>query len=115
MLGNKENEYNKEYKYDLNQNRLIEKISKEKDPEMKHVYIKLLEQINYYPNKYTNEGLLKILKNECEKKSYLLENYKENFIYIRSTVEELIQSIVDKIITLPYPIRCICKIINVLK
>ena len=64
MLGNKENEYNKEYKYDLNQNRLIEKISKEKDPEMKHVYIKLLEQINYYPNKYTNEGLLKILKNE---------------------------------------------------
>ena len=114
MLGNKENEYNKEYKYDLNQNRLIEKISKEKDPEMKHVYIKLLEQINYYPNKYTNEGLLKILKNECEKKSCLLENYKENFIYIRSTVEELIQSIVDKIITLPYPIRCICKIINVL-
>ena len=114
MLGNKENEYNKEYKYDLNQNRLIEKISKEKDPEMKHVYIKLLEQINYYPNKYTNEGLLKILKNECEKKSCLLENYKENFIYIRSTVEELIQSIVDKIITLPYPIRCICKIISVL-
>ena len=81
---------------------------------MKHVYIKLLEQINYYPNKYTNEGLLKILKNECEKKGYLLENYKENFIYIRSTVEELIQSIVDKIITLPYPIRCICKIISVL-
>ena len=114
MFGSKGNEFNKEYKYELNQNRLIDKVNKEKDPEMKHIYIKLLEQTNFLQNKYTNEGLLRILKVECEKKGSLLENYKENFIYIRDTIEELIQSIVDKIITLPYSLRCICKIINIL-
>ena len=110
------NEYNKEYKHDLNQKRLIEKIYKEKenDPEMKNVYLNLLEQINYYPNKFTNEGLFNILKVESEKRYPLLEIYKGNFIYIRDTIEELLQSIVDKIITMPYPLRCICKIISIL-
>ena len=58
-LGN-ENWYNKEYKYDLNQKRLIEKINQENNPEMKNVYLNLLEEINYFPNKYSNEGLLNI-------------------------------------------------------
>jgi len=73
-----------------------------------------LEQINYYPNKFTNEGLLKILKSENDKKSGVIENYRYNFLYIRETIEELLQLIIDKIITLPYPLRCICKIINIL-
>ena len=107
---------NEEYKYDLNQKRLIEKINKEKNPEMKNVYLNLLEQINYFPNKFTNEGLLKILKIEYEsdKSNSLIEIYKDNFIYIRDTMEELLQLIVDKIITMPYPFRCICKIISIL-
>ena len=108
------NEYNKEYKHDLNQKRLIEKISKENDLEMKNVYLNLLEEINYYPNKFTNEGLFKILKMENEKRNSLIEIYKGNFIYIRDTIEELLQSIVDKIITMPYHLRCICKMISIL-
>ena len=108
------NEYNKEYKNDLNQKRLIEKISKENDLEMKNVYLNLLEEINYYPNKFTNEGLFKILKMENEKRNSLIEIYKGNFIYIRDTIEELLQSIVDKIITMPYHLRCICKMISIL-
>ena len=40
--------------------------------------------------------------------------YKENFLYLRDTIEELLQLIVDKIIIMPYPLRCICKIINIL-
>ena len=108
------NEYNKEYKHDLNQKRLIEKIYKENDLEMKNVYLNLLEEINYYPNKFTNEGLFKILKMENEKRNSLIEIYKGNFIYIRDTIEELLQSIVDKIITMPYHLRCICKMISIL-
>ena len=42
-----------------------------------------------------------ILKVEREKRYPLLEIYKGNFIYIRDTIEELLQSIVDKIITIP--------------
>ena len=114
QFGNKDNEFNKNYKSELTQNRLIEKIRKETDPELKEVYKKLLEQINYYPNKFTNEGLLKILKSENDKKSGVIENYRYNFLYIRETIEELLQLIIDKIITLPYPLRCICKIINIL-
>ena len=118
MLKNKSNsfieEFNDEYYIDLTQNRLVEKITKENDPELKHVFIKLLEQINYYPNKFTNEGLIQILKLESEKRASLTENYKENFMYIRETIEGLLQIIVDKIITLPYPLRCICKIISIL-
>ncbi len=114
QFGNKDNEFNKNYKSELTQNRLIEKIGKENDPELKEVYKKLLEQINYYPNKFTNEGLLKILKSENDKKSGVIENYRYNFLYIRETIEELLQLIIDKIITLPYPLRCICKIINIL-
>ena len=57
---------------------------------------------------------MKKLKLESEKKDSLIEVYKDNFIYLRDTVEELLQSIVDKIITMPYPIRCICKIISIL-
>ena len=113
-FGSKANDFNNEYKCDLTQNRLMEKIMKENDPEMKLLYIKLLEQINYYPNKYTNEGILKILKIENEKKIGIVENYRYNFMYIRDIIEELLQIIIDKIITLPYPLRCICKIINIL-
>ena len=113
-FGSKANDFNNEYKCDLTQNRLMEKIMKENDPELKLLYIKLLEQINYYPNKYTNEGILKILKIENEKKIGIVENYRYNFMYIRDIIEELLQIIIDKIITLPYPLRCICKIISIL-
>ena len=114
MFGSKNNEFNFDYKSDLTQNRLIEKIMKENDPELKLVYIKLLDKISYYPNKYTNEGILKILKIENEKKIGIIENYRENFMYIRDNIEGLLQLIVDKIITLPYPLRCICKMIKIL-
>ena len=114
FLNNKESEYNNEYKYDLTKNRLIEKINKENDPELKQFYIKHLEDLNFYPNKYTNEGIIKLIEIESEKKESLLELYKANFLYIREFIEELLQTFIDKIITFPYPLRCICKIIYLL-
>ena len=114
FFNTNENEYNNEYKYDLNRNKLLDKINKENDSELKQFYIKLLEDINNYPNKYTNEGIIKIIDSESIKKQTIIEMYKENFLYIRDILEELLQIIVDKIITLPYPLRCICKIIKLL-
>ena len=113
-LLNKNNEYNTEYKYELNQSRLIEKINEENNPSMKNIYFNLLEELNYYPNKFSNEGILKILKKENEKRNTLLQIYKDNFIYIREIIEELLQIIIDKIITMPYSLRCISKFINIL-
>ena len=113
-LLNKNNEYNTEYKYELNQSRLIEKINEEKNPSMKNIYFNLLEELNYYPNKFSNEGILEILKKENEKRNTLLQIYKDNFIYIREIIEEFLQIIIDKIITMPYSLRCISKFINIL-
>ena len=134
-FGNKENniEYNTDYKKDLTQNKLIDKILKEKNHELKHIYKKLLDQTNNYPNKFTNEGLLKLLRTEVEKKLEkdknsenikkqdiekklleLAENFRYNFLYIKDIIEDLLQIIIDKIIILPYPLRCICKIIKIL-
>ena len=112
-FGNKDNDCNNEYKYDLTKNRIAEKINKENIPELKHLYIKHLEQINSCPNKFTNEGIIKLIENEDKKKS-ILENYRENFLYIRGIIEKLLQTFVDKIITIPYPLRCICKMIYLL-
>ena len=109
---NKDSEFNNEYKYDLTRNRLLYKMNKENDPDLKQFYIKHLERLNNYPNKYTNDGILQIFEGELEKKNELIGNYKENFLYIREIIEKLLQSIVDKLITLPYPLRCICKIIH---
>ena len=122
-FGNKEhkNNYNSDYKRDLTQNKLVEKILKESDPELKKVYKKLLDQTINYPNKYTNEGLLRLLRAEIDKKSEgvkklreLVDNFKYNFLYIKDIIEYLLQIIIDKIIILPYPLRCICKIIKIL-
>ena len=115
FLGNnKDKDYNIDYKYELSKKRLLEKINKENSSEMKQIYIKHLEQLNNHPNKYTNEGLIKILQNELEKRQSLIEVYKDNFVYIKKVIEALLQKIVDKIITFPYPLRCICKLINLL-
>ena len=107
----KDNEYNNEYKNDLNKEKLLDKINKENDPELRNFYIKHLEQINYYPNKYTNEGIIKIIERE-DKKQAISQIYKSNFLNIRSLIENLLQTLVDKIITFPYPLRCLCKIIH---
>ena len=114
LSNNKDKIYNNEYKYELSKKRLLEKINKENTLEMKQIYIKHLERLNNHPNKYTNEGLIKILQNEFEKRQSLIEVYKDNFIYIKKVIETLLQKIVDKIITFPYPLRCICKLINLL-
>ena len=45
-LLQKNNEYNIEYKYDLNQSRLIQKINEENNPNLKNIYFNLLEELN---------------------------------------------------------------------
>ena len=113
LAFSKDNEYNNEYKNDLNKEKLLEKINKENDPELRNFYIKHLEQLNYYPNKYTNDGIVKIIEKE-DKKQAISQLYKANFLNIRALIENLLQTFVDKIITFPYPLRCLCKIIHLL-
>ena len=108
----KEIEFNKDYLLELNQEKLLKKLKEERDGDLRDFYIKQIEQINNDSKKFTNEGILKIL--DTEKNEDLIENYKDNFLFIRKILDSLLQTIIDKIITLPYPLRCICKIIYLL-
>ena len=40
--------------------------------------------------------------------------YLKIFLFIQEQIEDIIQSLIDKITTMPYAIRCICKLINIL-
>ena len=109
---NKENEYNKNYLYEINKEHLFKKYKDANNSDLKEFYLRQIEEINYDIKKYTNEGIIRIL--DSEKKTSLIEIYKENFLFIRKIIDLLLQEIVDKIITLPYPVKCICKIIYLL-
>lgn len=47
-------------------------------------------------------------------KAAVLQKYKENFICIKQLIDDILRSLIKKITTIPYTLRCICKIIHML-
>ena len=109
-------EYNNGYKEQLNFEKLKILINHEKDPDLKDFYLYQIEQINNDNDIFTNKKLFNILEEKIfyENKKSLVEKYKSNFLFIQKKVDFLLQSLFDKISTIPYPVRCICKIIYLL-
>ena len=112
----KKEEYNEEYNKELNLNKLLEIVHKTKDDNFKEYIMNKIN--NTYLDKalFTNKGLINCFeeyKND-ELKNLIIGKYRRNFLFIKKKIEYLLQSIFDKISTVPYTIRCICKIINVL-
>ena len=116
LLEMKKEEYNKNYKEDLNEEKLVELMEKTKDENLKEVFLNHLEQMYIDPDMFTNKGLINCLKQYYfdELKNLIISKFKRNFIYIQKKINYLIQSMIDKISTIPYTIRCICKIIYLL-
>ena len=118
-INEKENidiKYNEEYNEDLTIEKLNDKISHEKDHDLKEFYLYQLEHIHNDTNIYSNKGLLDVLDEKCfeEYKINLVKKYKSNFLFIQKKLDFLLQSLIDKISTIPYTVRCICKIIYLL-
>ena len=112
----KKEEYNEEYNKELNLNKLLEIVHKTKDNNFKEYIMNKIN--NTYLDKalFTNKGLINCFeeyKND-ELKNLIIGKYRRNFLFIKKKIEYLLQSIFDKISTVPYTIRCICKIIYVL-
>ena len=109
-------EFNKEYKIDLTLDRLYEKITNEKRKEIKDFYLYQLEQIGNDPDLFTNAGLKLILKDAYfrNNKMQIIVKYIDNYIFIKQNIDYLIQTLIDKISTIPYTVRCICKVISIL-
>ena len=112
----KKEEYNSEYKQELNIDKLLDILNNTKDDNFKEYILNLIDKAYLNNDIYTNKGLINCFEeyNNDEIKSLIIGKYRRNFLYIQKKVESLLQSTIDKISTVPYTIRCICKIIFLL-
>ena len=110
-------EINEEYEDELNQEKLTKKLKDAKNNKnLKEFYEHQLEQINNDPNIFSNNGLLEVLNEQCfqKEKDQIMTKYKKNFLFIQKKVDTIIQSLIDKVASIPYTVRCISKIISIL-
>ena len=107
---------NPEYSEDLTQEKLNIKLKQAKDNDLKDFYEHQLEQINTDPDIFSNKGLIEVLNEQCfqDNKDKIMSKYKTNFLFIQKRIDEIIQSLIDKITSIPYTLRCISKIISIL-
>ena len=110
------NDINDDYEFMLDLDYLDDKINQEKNEELKQFYLYELEQITSDPDIYSNRGLLEIMKENDfkENRREIIIKYKTNFLFIKNKIDNLIQSLINKIETIPYTVRCICKVISLL-
>ena len=106
---------NDEYTEDLNKEKIIEKIINEKNIDTKEMYLHQLEFMNNDSEIYTNKGIMQLLnemfQSQPEIRKKVVEQFKQNFLFIKAKIDFLIQELINKINTIPYSLRCICKVV----
>ena len=109
-------EFNNNYKYIMDFGYFQQKINEEINEELKNLYIYELQQIINEEDIFSNNGLIEVLKENDFKENRIdiINKYKSNFIFIKDKIDWLIQSLIDKIESIPYTVRCICKLISLL-
>ncbi len=75
--------------------------------------IRQLERINKDFDIYTNKKLLSGLSTQSDGKEILVK-FKENFDLIREYIDKIMSSLIANVSIIPYTLRCICKIIDIL-
>ena len=107
---------NLDYKEELTLDKIYNKIINEKNEDMKELYLYQLEQIGNDPDIFTNNGIKLVLNDSYfqNKRQLILKKYFENFKFIKDKIDNLIQVLIDRISTIPYTVRCICKVISLL-
>ena len=108
--------FNEEYKEELTLDKLNSLINKEKNIDLKEFFLHQLEQLNNDTDAFSNKGLIDVLNDSSfnDVIKSLVVKYKNNFLFIQKKIDYLLQSLIDKISTIPYTVRCICKIIYLL-
>ena len=112
----KKEEYNLEYEHDLYINRLGDIMNNSNDQNFKDYILSQIEKAYLDSDMYTNTGLINSFNEYYynDLKNLIVGKFKRNFLFIQKKVEFFLQSTFDKISTVPYTIRCICKIIFLL-
>ena len=108
--------FNSDYKEELTLDKIYNKISNEKNNDIKELYLYQLEQIGNDPDIFTNAGIKLVINDSYfqNNRQLILKKYFENFIFIKDKIDYLIQALIDRISTIPYTVRCICKVISLL-
>ena len=112
-------EFNTDYTKDLTKKILIQKLNNATNPDLIEFYNHLiyeLDEIYHNPNAFGNSPFFETLNKVYykEHKNLIMKFYLKIFLFIQEQIEDIIQSLIDKITTMPYAIRCICKLINIL-
>ena len=74
----------------------------------------LLKQLASDENIFTNKNFFEKLSGFNDEEIRVLYVYKINFEKIKTHLDQFINSILDNSSTIPYLLKCICKIIHVL-
>ena len=108
--------YNLDYKDELTLDKIYSKIISEKNEDIKELYLYQLEQIGSDPDIFTNAGIKLVLNDSYfqNNRHLILKKYFDNFKFIKDKIDYLIQALIDRISTIPYTVRCICKVISLL-
>ena len=109
-------EFNDEYKEYLTLDKLNNLFNDTKDHNLKDFYSYQLEKFVDNQEIFSIKNLVNYLDNNYkgDMKNNIVKKYKKNFLYIQKKISALIQSMIDKISTIPYTVRCISKIIYLL-
>ena len=113
-INSNKDEFNESFMFDLNLNYLEEKIKTEENYFLKKLYLYQIDQMINDENIFSNNNLIESLKSNKNKIDIITRKYKSNFLFIKSKIDLLIKSLFDKIDTIPYSIRCICKFIFII-
>ena len=98
----------------FNKEELNKKISETKDKEMKDFLQSKILELESLPNIYNNENLLGFLYNDSEKSQNYINYYMRSFIQVIDGINMLFDNLLNNSESLPYSIKCICKIISIL-
>ena len=75
--------------------------------------IRQLERINKDPDIFTNKKLLNTITT-MPNNNEIFVKFKENFNIIRDFLDKIIEKLLNNVSIIPYPVRCLCKIIDML-
>ena len=107
---------NDDYKIMFDLDYLENKISNEKNLDLKNFYSYELEKITYDPDIFSNKSFIDLLKEKeyNDNLKNIVKIYKDNFKFLKNTIDYFIQLLIDQIELFPYQLRCLCKIISIL-
>ena len=115
----KDSKYNFDYQDELTKDKLNQKLKNFSDPNLIFLYTNLINQLNenyHDPDAFGNQSFFNVLKQKDfnSEKIKIIKIYLKGFLFIQEQIEDIIQSLIDKIATIPNSTRCICTMIDIL-